>query len=265
MGTDLSTAPSPVPRDVHVISHAPPADWVAEHRSVWARKASLRKVYTCWFGVLRDACVPNAPIVELGCGPGFFKEMYPEVMATDVAPSPFADRVVDAAALPFADDALGTIVFVDVFHHLPRPEQFLREAARTLRPGGRLVMLEPWMGLMGRLLFRYVHHEDSDLSVPPADPWGAADKDPMLGNAALPYLYFRAGGHVEQMDVPLRVIHRRAFASLPWVLSGGFQPISFLPAAFVSAAEVVDRFVSLIPSVTATRCFLVLEKTGERH
>jgi SAM-dependent methyltransferase len=246
-----------------VISHAPPANWVAAHRSVWARKASLRKVYTYWFGMLRDACVLHAPIVELGCGPGFFKELYPEVVATDVAPSPYADRVVDAAALPFGDGEVGTIVFVDVFHHLPRPEQFLREAARTLRPGGRLVMLEPWMGLMGRLLFRYVHHEDSDLSVPPADPWGATNKDPMQGNAALPYLYFRAGGHAEQMDLPLRVIHRHAFAALPWILTGGFQPISLLPAALVTAAEFVDRLVSLVPSVTATRCFVVLEKAGE--
>ena len=246
-----------------MISQAPPADWVAAHRSVWARKASLRKVYTYWFGVLRDACVQNAPIVELGCGPGFFKELYPEVVATDVAPSPYADRVVDAAALPFGDGEVGTIVFVDVFHHLPRPQQFLREAARTLRPGGRLVMLEPWMGLAGRLLFRYVHHEDCDLSVSPADPWGAGTKDPMQGNAALPYLYFRAGGHVEQMDVPLRVIHRQAFAALPWILTGGFQPISLLPAALVTAAELVDRLVSLVPSVTATRCFVVIEKTGE--
>lgn len=245
-----------------MISHAPPADWVAAHRSVWARKESLRKVYTCWFSVLRDACVADAPIVELGCGPGFFKERYPEVVATDVAPSPYADRVVDAAALPFADGEVGTIVFIDVFHHLPQPEQFMHETARVLRPNGRLVMLEPWMGLAGRLLFRYVHHEDCDLTVAPDDPWGGANKDPMQGNAALPYLYFRGGGHLERMDVPLRVIRRQPFAALPWILSGGFQSVSFLPAPLVSAAEFVDRLVSLVPPVTATRCFVVVEKTG---
>ena len=246
-----------------MISHAPPADWVATHRSVWARKPSLRQVYTQWFRVLHDACVADAPIVELGCGPGFFKELYPEVVATDVAPSPYADRVVDAAALPFADGEVGTIVFIDVFHHLPRPEQFLREAARVLRRQGRLVMLEPWMGLAGRLLFRYVHHEDCDLTVAPGDPWGGTNKDPMQGNAALPYLYFRAGGHVEHMGVPLRVMHRQPFAALPWVLTAGFQPVSFLPAALVSVVELVDRLLSLVPPVTATRCFLVLEKTGD--
>src|SRR5262249_30512011 len=163
---------------------------------------------------------PDAPIVELGCGPGFLKESYPEVIATDVAPSRYADRVADAAALPFEEGEIGTIVFVDVFHHLAKPEGFLREAARTLRLGGRLVMTERWRGLAGRLLFRYAHQGGGDLRVSPADPWGAADKDPMQGNAALPYLYFRAGGHVERMAVPLRVIQRIPTASLPWVLTG---------------------------------------------
>jgi hypothetical protein len=107
-----------------------------------------------------------------------------------------------------------------------------------------------------------VHHEDCDLSVAPADPWDGTNKDPMQGNAALPYLYFRAGGHVERMGVPLRVQRRQPFAALPWILSGGFQPVSLLPAALVGAVEFVDRLVSLIPPVSATRCFLVLEKTG---
>jgi ubiquinone/menaquinone biosynthesis C-methylase UbiE len=73
--------------------------------------------------------------VELGYGPGFLKELYPEVIATDVVPSRYADRVADAGALPFGDGEIGTIVFVDVFHHLPKPDAFLREAARTLRAG----------------------------------------------------------------------------------------------------------------------------------
>jgi SAM-dependent methyltransferase len=243
-----------------MISHAPPADWRAAHRNVWAHKASLRKVYASWFRALRGACVPHSPIVELGCGPGFLKELYPEVIATDVVPSRYADRVADAGALPFGDGEIGTIVFVDVFHHLPKPDAFLREAARTLRSGGRLAMIEPWMGLAGRLLFRYVHHEGCDLGVSPVDPWKSADKDPMHGNAALPYLYFRAGGHAERMGIPLRVIQRIPSASLPWILTGGFQPVGLLPSALVSSVERVDRLVSLAPSVTATRCFLVLEK-----
>src|SRR5262249_19962239 len=148
-----------------------PGDWISEHRAQWARKAGLRVVYRELFRRLREACLAGASVVEIGCGPGFFKESYPDVLSTDVVPNRYADRVVDAAALPFADGEVGNIVSLDVFHHLPQPEQFLREVARALQPGGRLVMIEPWISVTGRLFWRYIHHEDCDLRVDPARPW----------------------------------------------------------------------------------------------
>lgn len=234
--------------------------WLVRHRDAWMRKRALRAVYEGWFHRLRVACLPGAPVVEIGCGPGFFKERYPEIVATDVAANPYADRLVDAAALPFGDEEVGSFVLLDVFHHLPMPEAFLRESARALRPGGRLVMLEPWMGLAGRMLYRWIHHESCDLTVDPRTPWQAPDKDPMLGNSALSYLYFRAGGVLERLGLPLRVIRREPLAAVAWVLSGGFQPVSLLPWRLVDAANAVDRLLSRMPGLTATRCFLVIEK-----
>jgi SAM-dependent methyltransferase len=229
---------------------------------MWARKHGLRAVYERWFRRLREACAPDAPVVEIGCGPGFFKERYPEIVATDVTENPHADRVVDAAALPFGDGEVGSFVLLDVFHHLLKPEAFLRESARTLRPGGRLVLLEPWMGLAGRALYRYVHHEHCDLGVDPLAPWQGPQKDPMLGNSALPYLYFRPDGVLEHLDLPLRTIHREPLAAVDWVLSGGFQPVNLLPRALVGMATTADRLLSRIPALTATRCFLIIEKTA---
>lgn len=240
--------------------HPDPDEWIRRHRKLWARKAGLRLVYTRWFRQLRALCVPGTSIVELGCGPGFLQELYPDVLATDVVASPHADRVVDAAALPFADGEIGNIVGIDVFHHLSHPEQFLREAARTLRPQGRVVLLEPWISLAGYLLYRFVHREDCDLRVDVRAPWAAATKDPMQGNAALPYLYFRRGGHLERMGLALRVIQLQPFAALPWLLSGGFQPVNLLPASLVPIAERIDRLLSMVPSLTASRCLLVAEK-----
>ncbi|HLK12237.1 MAG TPA: class I SAM-dependent methyltransferase [Candidatus Binatia bacterium] len=246
-------------------SRAPAADWILAHRRVWEHKPSLRTVYGRFFAALRAACLPGAPVVEVGCGPGFLKESYPEIVATDVAPNPFADVIGDAAALPLRDAAVGSLVMLDVFHHLPRPEAFLREASRVLRPNGRLVMLEPWMGMAGRFLFRWLHHEECDLNVDPHHPWAGANKDPMLGNAALPYLYFGADGELERAGLPLRVVVRKPFAGLAWVLSAGFQPVGVLPARLVPLAEAVDRLISVAPAVTATRCVIVVEKRPERE
>ena len=240
-------------------SQAPGDDWVAVHRAAWQRKPIVRDVYGRWFAALRQACA-GPPIVELGCGPGFLKERYPDVIATDAIPNPHADLVVDAGALPFGDARIGSVILLDVFHHLPRPAAFLAEAARILRPRGRMVMIEPWIGLAGRALYRWIHHEDCDLRVDPVVPWRRGAKDAMDGNAALPYLYLRAGGHLERLGLPLHVVRREPFAALPWILSGGFQPFDLLPKTLLPAAERLDRLLSVAPALTATRCLLVVER-----
>lgn len=247
-------------RSLAPLSAPPSSDWIAEHRKIWDTKASLRAVYLRWFRRVRERCAPRGPVVEIGCGPGFFKRTYPEIVATDVTANPYADRIIDATALPFADGEVGSIVMIDVFHHLPDPSQFLREAARVLRPGGRVVMIEPWLGLAGRLLWTHVHHEECDLAVDPASPWSSTHKDPMLGNIALPFLFFRPAGHLERVGVPLHVARREPFLGLAWWMSGGFQPLSLLPAFLTGTVEALDRVMSLPAFLTATRCLVVLEK-----
>lgn len=244
-----------------MLSRGPHEDWLTEHRRIWARKPFLRAVYERWFALLRGRC-GGGPIVELGCGPGFFKQAFPEVVSTDVTPNPYADCLADARALPFAADTLGAIVMIDVFHHLPDPAAFLREAGRALRPGGRVVLIEPWISVAGRLLWTYLHHEDCDLAVSPAAPWGGGAKDPMDGNAALPWLYFRPGGELERLSLDLTVVERQPFAGLPWLMSGGFQPVRLAPGGLAAWIERLDRAVSRLPAWTATRCVITLERAA---
>lgn len=239
---------------------APGSDWIASHRRVWAGKPVLRAVYGRWFERLHDACGGRGPIVELGCGAGFLKERYPHIIATDVGNNPHADVVLDAAALPFDDATIGGLVFVDVFHHLPEPVQSLREVARVLRIGGRVAMIEPWLGLAGRVLYRFIHHEHCNAGVDPSAPWHNDAKGAMEGNAALPYLYFRDSGYWERLGLPLTVIARQPFPALPAVLSGGFQSFSWLPPRLLALAEGLDRVGARLPRLLATRCFVVLEK-----
>jgi SAM-dependent methyltransferase len=47
----------------------------------------------------------------------------------------------DACRLPFAARSFDLVAGVYVLHHLKSPEDFYAEAARALRPGGRLVLL----------------------------------------------------------------------------------------------------------------------------
>jgi SAM-dependent methyltransferase len=45
--------------------------------------------------------------------------------------------------MPFEDGTADAFVMLDVLHHVPTPAEFCQEASRCLRPGGRIVMIEP--------------------------------------------------------------------------------------------------------------------------
>lgn len=51
----------------------------------------------------------------------------------------------DAAALPFADATVDTVLLLDVLEHVGRAPQALAEVARVLRPGGELVISVPFL------------------------------------------------------------------------------------------------------------------------
>lgn len=101
-------------------------------------------------------------VLELGCGPGnalaAIHAELPSVRLTGLDLSPFAlelarDRLPDYAAelvhadvtrLPWEDGAFDAVVSQHVLGHLPRAAAQVawREAARVLRPGGSLYLLE---------------------------------------------------------------------------------------------------------------------------
>ena len=78
-----------------------------------------------------------------------------EVVATDLTPKMLAAAEAfmrgqgvtnvrfehaDAEALPFADASFDIVTTRIAPHHFPNPQQYVREVARVLRPGGRFVL-----------------------------------------------------------------------------------------------------------------------------
>jgi SAM-dependent methyltransferase len=49
----------------------------------------------------------------------------------------------DISQLPFATESLDLLIASEVVEHIPDPAQVIREMARVLRPGGRLILTMP--------------------------------------------------------------------------------------------------------------------------
>src|SRR4029077_18081116 len=91
-------------------------DIINRHRKIWAARPELRSVYHQWFKQLLGCLHNLQPIVEIGAGPGFFKEYFPPLISTDVVPATYIDVLLDGCSLPFRSSTVGALVMVDALH-----------------------------------------------------------------------------------------------------------------------------------------------------
>jgi SAM-dependent methyltransferase len=73
------------------------------------------------------------------------KKMHPRLFAMDVNPQVRPDCVASAEALPFASGSLTVVISQEVIEHVADPWRVVGEAARVLKPGGRLYLQAPFV------------------------------------------------------------------------------------------------------------------------
>lgn len=221
-----------------------------EHRRAWQANPTLRTCYGHWYGRLRQALPPIelGPWIEIGSGPGFSREFIPELELTDVVQAPWHGRRMSAEALSLEDGSVGALVLFDVLHHVAAPSAFFAEAARVLRPGGRIVLCEPYISPVSRWVYRRFHPEPVDMSVDPlvaAAQVLDATKDPFASNQAIPTLIFCRdhGRAFARMFPQFGVVRVERMAGLSYPASGGFSHAPFLPVPLWRALFAVENLL----------------------
>jgi SAM-dependent methyltransferase len=239
------------------------------HRRVWEQKPILRRVYNDeFFARLLASRKAGGLSVEVGAGPGFFKQFAPDILSTDLIWCPWLDAIADAQQLPFRSNSVANVFGLDMLHHLATPMTFLSEVSRILIPGGRLILVEPWITPFSYLVFRFLHQERCDLS---ETPWvvnpskEALEKLAFDGNQAIPYLLFGPKHRSSTLDslAELKLKALEPFCLFAYLLSGGFKPMNLLPESLYSALSRFESATSpLWRRIAALRVLLVLEKSA---
>ena len=219
-------------------------EYFAAQKRLILNRAPLKWCYDQWYARLLDDArsVPGKGVLlELGSGGSYLKDLEPSVITSDVVDG-VAERVVDGRHLPFPDGSVQALFLTHVFHHIPDVSAFLREAERTLMPGGVISMIEVAHTPFARFFFRNFHPEPyrDDLS-----EWSFAQRDSMMdSNQALSWMVFvRDRQRFEGLHPGLKI---ESFSFLPWfsyLLAGGVTGRCLVPKALNAAIPLLEGMV----------------------
>ena len=242
-----------------------------EHRRVWQAKPALRRIYGVWFEALLREVPTAGRALEVGAGPGFFRaharSARPDVKltASDIEKTPWQDLVTDCLRLPLRNRSLDAIVGLDVIHHLARPASFFWEAARTLVPGGRIAVVEPWVTPFSYPIYRWLHQEGCRRDLDPWDPFPTAEtspKDAFQGDGAVVWRLLRTTPATKWRTLGFDPPRLRVLNAFAYLVSLGFKPTTLLPNPLVRPLLALDQATQALAPWLGLRGLVVWQRSS---
>ena len=233
-----------------------------DYQKQWNKKPVLRAIYSDLYQKIENVTC-SGDTLEIGGGIGNLHVRAGRLIKTDIQYSIGVDVVTDAQQLPFDNEVFSNIILFDVLHHLQCPLLFFAEARRVLKPGGRVIMVEPGITPVSKLLYKMGHEESVEMGWDMNAPCEVdVDKNPYDSNQAIPTILFKRDSKLFLETVKGFKINSSNWLSLfAYPLSGGFKSWSLLPSKWVHAVlRIEEKILPFLGGLMAFRLMVVLEK-----
>ncbi|MDB5227078.1 MAG: Methyltransferase type 11 [Bacteroidota bacterium] len=232
------------------LSHLDLPETSLEHRNIILSKPFLKRIYVDWYTDFKKYCEQqpaNGKIVEIGSGGGFLKDIFPDVITSDILPLSVCDMQFSAHDMPFEDNSLKAIFMLNVLHHIPDNEKFFREAQRTLTSDGFIYMIEPATTSFSKFIYKNFHHEPFDENV---SDWSFASKGPLSdANGAIPWMIFKRDYQKFKTLFPkLELESFNYHTPFKYLLSGGLSKPNLVPYVMYGAVSLIEKLLSPLSS-----------------
>ncbi len=241
-------------------------DLIEKNQIYKKNKPLLKIVYGEFYELIAQhlSGLSGGVIAELGSGIGSIQEHIPDCIRTDLFPAEWIDQIENAYSLSFEDGSLSDLIMIDVFHHLCYPGAALKEFHRVLMDGGRTIILDPCISLLGRLVYGPLHNEainfHEEIHWSPPDDWSPEEIDyyAAQGNATRVFM----GNKFQDELSTWKNIHVTRLSAIAYAASGGYSRPQFYPDSAYPSIKKIERVLDKFPALFATRMLVVLEKMG---
>ena len=173
-----------------------------------------------------------------------------------------SDEILRRHQLVWQKKPILRIVLFDAFHHLENVRYFFDEALRVLQPGGRVIIMDPYISVSSWLVYHFLHPEPVDFDQDPLalSPMQPGRKPFDVNQTISTILFERSGRRFQDVYPNLRKLehHRLAFFAYP--LSGGFERPSLMPTWMIRHVLAFERLLAALSRYLAFRILVVLEK-----
>jgi SAM-dependent methyltransferase len=235
-----------------------------KNRKIYQNKELIKIIYSNYYKKIKKNIYVSdkKKTLELGSGGGNIKKVIKECITSDQFKNENIDRIENIYNINFKKNSISNIILIDVFHHLQFPGLALKEIHRVLIKNGRIIMVEPAMGFIPRIIYKIFHYEpngfnlkinwnDTPKKIPSLNQYFAAQ--------SLPWRAFFLKELNLKSKYKIKLI--KPFSDFAFLLSGGYSYKAFYPKFLYSLIKLIDKILTSISiKIFSARMLIVLEK-----
>lgn len=226
---------------------------------------SIRNYLKTLYARVENEIKLNGKYLEIGAGAGISKDFLMEyaIERTDFMVSEDTDirGNVDAHNLPYKNDEFDGVLLFDALHHFVMPLDAMKECLRVTKPGGKVILIEPYVSLFSYPIYKFFHFEKTSW-IYRLDSSDGAPSDPEQGDQGISKAVLKLLKNSKtQHLMGISGWNYSLITPFSFFLTGGATSPLKIPASIIKLALIIEnRIPKVVMKFIAARIFIVIGK-----